>query len=243
MAEARSSVGFSRRACGQRREVREHLEQGRHLFLLIRTALELVVVAAEEFLGQLQHQGKVRLGHSEQRHDDAKRVVHGDFLHEVAFWADGDHLVHVRLGQFVDANLQRPHGLRTEPVRSNGPHHAVVGVVHVDQGADAHARLEFVGLRGDQHRPRRVGELRVRQLDVHDVGVPGDGPERPVPRYVDPRHRGVGTQVRQRPVQARLVGVCLGVGQSLRGVVHCRCTHLSLPSSSSRPVATCARSS
>ena len=57
---------------------------------------------------------------------------------------------------------------------------------------------------------------------VHDVGVLGDRPERPVVRHVDPRHRGVGAQMGQRRMQFRLVGVRLRVGEHLGGFVHDR---------------------
>ena len=101
----------------------------------------------------------------------------------------------------------------------------MVRVVHVDQGAQPGAGLEVaqqrvVGLGDGQQRPREVGEQVVLPLDVHDVGVLGDRPERPVGADVDPGHRSVRAQVRQRLVQPLLVGVGLRVGQNPGCGVH-----------------------
>jgi hypothetical protein len=114
--------------------------------------LQLLVIAAEQFLRVLEHAREVLLGKSQQRHDDVQREVHRDLLHEVALAAGVDHLVDERAGQLVDANLQRAHRLRPEPVRTDRAHHAVLRVVHVNQRADAHGCLLRIGLRRHQHR-------------------------------------------------------------------------------------------
>jgi hypothetical protein len=103
-------------------------------------------------------------------------------------------------------------------------HIAVVRVVHVDQGAQAGAGLDVaaqgvVGFGDRQQRTWVIGEQIVLPFDLHDVGVFGDRPERPVLGNVHPGHRSVGTAVSQRLVQSLLIGVGLRIGQHPRGGV------------------------
>jgi hypothetical protein len=59
-------------------------------------------------------------------------------------------------------------------------------IVHVNQRAHPDSGLAFVVLGSDEHRPGVIGEHIVCPLDVHDVGVLGDRPERLVGRHFDP---------------------------------------------------------
>jgi hypothetical protein len=65
IADARSSVG-SRAASGQRGEVVEEVHQHREHVLDVTAALELLVVAAEHLLGELEHAREVRLRQAQQ---------------------------------------------------------------------------------------------------------------------------------------------------------------------------------
>ena len=84
-------------------------------------------------------------------------------------------------------------------------------VVHVNQRAQPHLGgqlflREIVLFGGCQQRARLVDPQVVVPLDIHDVGVLGDGPEPSVRRAVDEGYRRMGTQMCQRRVQPRLVG-------------------------------------
>ena len=87
------------------------------------------------------HPREVLFGQAEQRKDHVEREVEAIVGDEVAFRPDVAHRVDVALGEFVDADLERAHRLGPEPVGADGANLAVVGVVHVDQRADAHAEL------------------------------------------------------------------------------------------------------
>ena len=185
----------------------------------------LLVVAAEHLLGQLEHPREVFLGQPEQRKDHVQREVHRYLGDEVALRSDLTHPVDVALGQLVDPRLEIAHGLWPKPVRADRPHLPVMRIVHVHQGADADPGLDLgledvVGLGGGQQGTRLGQEQVVGALDVHDVGVLGDRPERPVGRIVDPRHRIVGSQMGECRVQPVVVGVCRRIGQYLGGFVH-----------------------
>ncbi len=221
---------------GQLVEVGEEVHQRLQLLFRRGAALVLLLVAAEQFLGQLQHPGEVGLGQAQQRHDDVEREVDGHLGDEVALRSHLGHLVDVVLGQLVDAALQRAHCLGAEPVRADGAHLAVVRVVHVDQRAQAHPRLQLrlgqvVGLGGRQQRPGLAQPQVVGPLDVHDVGVLGDREERPVRRLIHPRHRVVRAQPRQRRVQPVVVGVRRRIRENLCRLVHCPSGHPKPPSS------------
>jgi len=109
----------------------------------------------------------------------------------------------------------------------------VLRIVHVDQRAQPAAGGE-VGLGqvvlvlGQQHRARGVDPQLVVPLDIHDVGVLGDRPERVIALDVDVGDRRVLAQVGQGGVQAIFVGVGLGVGEDLRSVIDDRRSHGSL---------------
>ena len=230
IAEAKSSVGVFAPRSGQCSEVVEEVEKD-HLLLLHRYAApQFGVVATEDLLGELEHPRKILLGDAEQRHDHVQRVIHRNISDEVALGTDVAHLVNGDLGQLVDVNLQVAHRFWSKPVGADRPHVPVVRVVHVDQRAQAHAGLELgtrlvVGLGGLQQRTRLADPQIVCPLDVHDVGVLGDRPERPVRRDVDIRHGGMGAQVGQGAVQSFLVRVGGGIRQHLRGVVDDRRAH------------------
>ena len=196
-----------------------------NLILVAAAALELAVVAAEQLLGELEHSREVRLGYAQQRHDHVQRVIHRDLLNEIALGAHRHHLVDVVLGKLVDANLQRPHRFGPEPIRADRPHHAVLWIVEMDQRAHPGRGLQLVAFRRRQNRARPVGEQRVVALDVQDVRMLGDGPERTVIRHLDPGDRSVGPQMGQCRMQLRLVGVGLRVGKDLGGLIHRRCAH------------------
>ena len=94
----------------------------------------------------------------------------------------------------------------------------MVRIVDVDQRGQADARppisehlLVEVGLQ--QEWAWVIGEQVVLAFDLHDVGVLGDRPERPVPGLVDPGHRCVGPHLSQCLVQPGLVGIGLWLGQ------------------------------
>ena len=216
-------------------EVHEHREQ---ILGGAFAALVFGVVAAEHLLGELEHARKVLFGHAEQRQDHIQRVVHGDLGDEVAFGSDLPHPVDVASGQLVDSNLQVAHGFRAEPVGADLAHVAVVRVVHVDQRAqpDPGVLLLFhhvVALGGHQQGARAADEQFVVPLHRHDVGVLGDRPERPVGLVVDPRHRAVRPQMRQRRMEPVVVRVGGRIGQDRRGLlglrvhiqIRCRCAH------------------
>jgi hypothetical protein len=134
------------------------------------------------------------------------------------------------LGQLVDADFQRPHRLGAKPIRTDRAYHPVLGVVHVDQGAQPHAGVELllreiVGFGGGQQRPRLVDEKIVRPLDLHDVGAFGDRPKGPVGRAVNQRHRRVCAKMGKCCMQPRLVRIGCRIGEYLRSLVNDWCAH------------------
>ncbi len=231
IADARSSVGCSRRDAVSAEKYAK--KSSRICELLLRGGAALVVllvVAAEHLLRQLVHPREILLGQAEQRHDHVEREVHRDLGDEVAFRADVAHPVDVALGQKVGLHLQVAHGLGAEPVRADGPDLAVMRIVHVDEGAQTHPGVELllgevVGRGGGKQRPRLGQEQVVGALDGHDVGVLGDRPERSVRRVVHPRHGIVRPQMGQRRVQTCVIGIGRRIGKNLRGVVHRRRAH------------------
>jgi hypothetical protein len=90
----------------------------------------------------------------------------------------------------------------------------VIRVVHVDEGAQ-HLATRFgdrlVG-RWDEHWTGRVAEVLVVALDVEDIGVPRDRPERPIALRLHPDDRVLAAQDATGGVEALLVRV--------RGRVH-----------------------
>jgi hypothetical protein len=90
-------------------------------------------------------------------------------------------LVDVNLGEFVNADLQRAHGLRPEPVRADRADLAVLWIVHVNQRAHVGLGLQILVLGTHQDRARTIDEKPVGTLDRRDVGVLGDRPGRPHP--------------------------------------------------------------
>jgi hypothetical protein len=101
----------------------------------------------------------------------------------------------------------------------------VLRVVHVDQGAQGRTLgFALLCLRihrgGRQQRPGRVEDQGVVALDLHDVGVPGDGPERLVPSCLDPVHRVLAAQQGERLVQPVFVGVGGRIGERQPGFGH-----------------------
>jgi hypothetical protein len=107
-------------------------------------------------------------------------------LNKVALRAGRQHLVDKSLRQLIGAHLERPHRFRTEPIGPDRPHRPVLRIVHMDERADADRGLLLVALDGRQHGPWRVGEQGVGPLDIHDVGVFRDRPERPVVGHIHP---------------------------------------------------------
>jgi len=104
-------------------------------------------------------------------------------------------------------------------------------VVHVDQRAQPHPGVQLlarhvVALGSGQQRPGFVDEQIVGPLDFHDVGVLGDGPERPVGPDIDQRHRRMGAQVGQRRMQPRFVGIRRRISEYPRCLVKDWCAHL-----------------
>ena len=178
---------------GETAEVSEKIQQGQQLLLRSGAALEFGVVTTEEFLGEFEHPVEVRFGNAEQRHDDVQREVHRDILCEIAGTAGLQQFVHVSGGEFIGAEFHVPHGLRPEPVGSDGAQHTMLGIVDMDQGLelDPHGCLLVqLGLLLEVHqqRTRFVDPERVIALDVHDVVVLGDRPERSIVVGDDSRH-------------------------------------------------------
>jgi hypothetical protein len=83
----------------------------------------------------------------------------------------------------------------------------------------------IVGRRGRQQRAGCAEKQVIGTFDVHDIGMFGDRPERPIRAPVDQRHRRVGAQVGHRCVQPRLVGVGGRVGEDLRRFIDDRRAH------------------
>ena len=107
-------------------------------------------------------------------------------------------------------------------------------IVHVDQGAQASAGIDIaqecvIGIGDREKWPREVGEEGIVPLDIHDVGMFGDRPERPVRRNVDPGHRSLFAQMSECLVQCLFIGIGLRSGQHPPGgvadPVAGRCAH------------------
>jgi hypothetical protein len=137
------------------------------------------VLGSEELLGQLQHLLVVLFGQSEDGEDDLERVVHGDVVGEVATAPHGLHAVDPLCGQGVDAVRHPLDAGRLEPVVDDAPVRLVLVAVHLDERVHGRRTVGAVGVGGAGHdrRYRRVGEHGRVALDLHDVGVTGDGPE------------------------------------------------------------------
>ena len=165
----------------------------------------LGVGRTEEFLGQGHHARLVLSGNPEQGHDHVQRVEEGEVPDDVQVVRARMQPCRDRLpGQFPDAVLPLLQGGRPEPLGRDIPDHRVLGRVQVRHGLqDPQAPA------GERHGERvtglvlqdrvvraglcraAAGEDRGLLLDLHDVGVLGDEPERVIALDVDLRQRRV----------------------------------------------------
>ncbi len=200
---------------GELGEVVEEVEQYRELLLQVGRTPQLLVVAAEELLGQHEHAVEVALGQAEEREDHVERVVHRDVAHEVAFGAQLGHAVDEADRQLLHAVLHALESVGLEPSRRDGPVRLVIRLVHVDERAQHLPLLDGQRLGGlaRQKGPRRAQEERVVPFHLHHVGVTRDRPEGAVARLVDPMHRRLPAQEGGGLVEALFVCVSRGVDE------------------------------
>ena len=148
--------------------------------------------------------GKSDSGHAEQRHDHVQRVVHRDLLDEVAL---GTHLrpscrrrplasssTRTFIARMAFGRNQSAPIARTS--RCCGSSMWISVLTPMPAWSSSSSAVTSTG------RGELVNSV-VGPLDVHDVGVLGDGPERRVARHLDPRNRGVGSQMGQRRMKVR----------------------------------------
>ena len=208
-------MGLAPPLLGQRREVGEevvdHLEQRLELAVLV-AARHLRVGRAEQLLGEREHPRVVALGQPEDGQDHLERERHRDVAGEVARAAQLLHAVDRRDGQLLQAPVQPGDALGQEPVGGHGPEDPVVGVVHVDEGAQQVALLGVaaVGLEVLEHRPRCVAELLRVDLHLEHVGVLGQHPERCEVGVLDEVDGVLTPQHRAGAVEPLVVGVGRG---------------------------------
>jgi len=185
---------------------------------LLAGPVDVRVGAAEQLLGQLEHARLVRFRHADHLHDDVQGIEEGHVPGEVAAVAVLGHAVDEAPGDLADPLLQLAQVLRHEPALGQAPVGHVVGVVHLDQGADevgaaAHHLAHLpVGLDGGQgRRPVAIVEQLVLPLDLQDVGVAGDHPEGIEAFRLGLRQRGFPAQVGEGVVDPLAVGIGAGV--------------------------------
>ena len=195
---------------GELREVRLEVAHNIENVFGLKRAAHVRVAGAEQFLRELEHDRLIAFGHTENRHDHAQRIPNRHVLDEVAFAAEVGHPVDVLLRQRIDPALQlaqvRPHEPRLRE-------HAVLGViriVHLHQRADEVAPAEHLlhhpsDRRRPQGRARVVDETGLVQLDVFDISVFRDRPERLETLGRQPPDRIVGAQPAQITVNALLI--------------------------------------
>ena len=104
----------------------------------------------------------------------------------------------------------------------------VIGVVHVDQGAQRLVAVRLgQGLDGGEREQRAgcVAEVLVVTLDLQDAGVAGDRPERPVELGLHPDHRVLAPQDPTGGVEPLLIRGRIRVHEDLGEVGQVGQTH------------------
>ena len=195
-------------------EVRDDLDRllGRH-----DVASQVGILGAEHLLGELDHPRVVGLGQSEDRQDDLQGVREGDVLVEVGFTAERLELVDGLTAELVEPVGQAPDARRLEPVVGELAVLGVVGLVHMDEGADlGAARGPHRELRvASEDRDRRVGEIVRPPLDVEHCVVADDRPEGLVARLIDPVDRAAGVELDCLTSPAVEIAVAVWVGEQV----------------------------
>ncbi len=191
IAEARSSVGFSRRDAVSAVKYWNISSSADIWSSAVDAALELVVVAAEQFLRELEHHREVGLRHAEQRHDHVQRVIHRDLLDEVALRTDRRPSCRRRSWPARRCEPSSPAwpSAGTSRRRSPGPSRCCGSSMWISVLTPTPACSSSSSAVTRTGRGELVNTV-VGPLDVHDVRVLGDRPERLVARHLDPRHRG-----------------------------------------------------
>ena len=135
------------------------------------------------------------------------------------------HAVDDALGDLADAILQAAQLLRQEDALGQAAVAEVVGIIHLDQGADLVGRAAgqlahpAVGLdRGQGRRAIAVVEQLVLAFDLLDVGVAGDRPEWIKALRLDLGQRRLAAQPGESRVDLAAIGVGPGVDDGLNDV-------------------------
>ncbi len=192
-----------------------------------RAARQLWIGRAEQLLRELEHAREVGLGESEDRQDHLQRILHRDVASEVAPTAELHHSLRRQPGELSQSTLELGHVLRKEPLRRQASIDPMIGVVHVDQGAQQVALLDpvLVGLEGADDRPRRVLPLLVVEFDLQHVGMLGDHVERSEAGVFDQVDRVVAAQHGARSVEQLGIGVGRRCHEHLPRRVRCHRCH------------------
>lgn len=172
------------------------------------------ILWAEQLLGEPQHARLVLLGHTEDLHDHMQRIEHGHVRDEIAAAAERRHAVHRRAGDRTDAGFKLAQIAGEEPSLGQGAVLRMLRGVHLHQALDqvrAAARdapHKGVALAVGQGRLSVAVVEQVRlALDIEDVGVLGNHPER-IEALGSGEAKGV---VRTKPAEG-VMDPAIGVG-------------------------------
>ena len=152
------------------------------------------IARPEDFLRHLHDELFIRARNAEDRVDHPQRIPERHFLHEITLAAQALHVVHMLLGKPGDPVFQLAQARRHEPALRQRAQLYVRGVIKVHQRAEqmrvaGHGFDPFLARNRAEIGPRAVDEDRVLALDLQNVGLFGDRPERPEPFRLRPVKR------------------------------------------------------
>ncbi len=191
-------------------------------------ALHLRIAAAEIGARDVQQPLAVFVGNAEDQHDDLQRIPDGDLVVEVADVSARQHAVDAGPRKLRDLLLQLADLARLKPGVGDLLVFCVLGIIHVVDGAHQHGialhGLAHLGLEFDREQlgSRRIDEPFVLPLDLDQILMLGDGPERTKARRLGPVHRILAPQHREQSVLAVEVAVGLVIRD---GLVHACIVH------------------
>jgi hypothetical protein len=195
--------------------------------------LHVGIAAAEIGLRNLQQPLLVLARQAKNRHQDAQRIIDRNLVVEIALPADRKHPIHAFLRQRLHAIRKRPKLARLTPCMRQLLILGVVRIIHLRQRPHQH-RAAIHGfpdlaleIDAEELCPRRIDEAIGLELDLDDVGIFRDRPERTIARGFSPMDRILAPQSREQSVLHFDVAIGLVVGKC---IVQCDIEHfVSLP--------------
>ena len=185
---------------------------------LLAVPVQVRILRAKQLLRQLQHAVLVLFRHAQHLHHHVQGIEERHVPGEVALVPQRRHAVDKAAGDLADAGLELAQVLRHEPGLGQAPVVHVVGVVHLDEGADqvraaaGHLLDLLAALDGGEGREGvAVVEQLVVPLDLQNVRMARHDPERIAAVRLGDAERHLLAQPRKGGVDPRPVRIGLRV--------------------------------